>query len=250
MSESKTKPCPQCQKTIPRERRLCMACTPPRAAGPSTPEVEAKRTSAPPKMKERKPDAPALPALDCLPSEFELEVKHAKRAARLKILKDYFASAYMEGDELDSLPGAARDFLRNIAEKAERKEAAKKSSNMWFITVNPKVGHTLQELQTRVAKALKKKYVASALYAYEITGNADRSPHCHMLITLTEEKPQSIIKREFGNTFKDLTSALDVKMVPDLDDYDRRANYVTGVKADAAKQQDIYDIVEPWRQAT
>lgn len=64
----------------------------------------------------------------------------------------------------------------------EKLKTSKDATGFMFITVNPMPGVSLQTLKSSTELFVSKEhYIHAAAYSYEVTRNANRSPHVHIL---------------------------------------------------------------------
>lgn len=102
-----------------------------------------------------------------------------------------------------------------------------------MVTVNPRPGVTLEELQKKVAKYLTKKMITDYLYAYEVR-NAEGGLHCHIIVKY-QAKPYDF-KRGTKNTFKTICDSnnseiLNFRWVEEVD-LPSKVMYLQGHKQD------------------
>lgn len=221
--------------------------------------LQAKRKAKPqaqPKVKEQKRDEVERPARRALPApdpEFHMELKEAKAFARRKVIRDYYVAQFKAGEDIEEMSDAAQAWFQQMLDKQEAKEKAKKTGTCWFITVNPKDGIALKQLHAAIQKMCKKKYVdtTQTRWCYEVTDKLERAPHAHIIVHLTEEKSLSIVKREFGNTFKNLVGNpqhVDVKTNFSTEDQARRERYIRGTKKKPEANRKHQEYCLPWRE--
>lgn len=112
-----------------------------------------------------------------------------------------------------------------------------------FITVTPKSTVTFKELNNKVKKALKKKWIKSAHYCYEWR-NGDEGLHLHMLVEFVKTKKPSHVHREFWSTFKNLLG--ECKKNVTVINTNKPANimqYLKGYKDGQPKRNAGHDII-------
>lgn len=125
-------------------------------------------------------------------------------------------------------------------------------SPYWLITINPKPGTELEDLDKVVAKILRKKTIQSFAFVYEIRKKEDdiyTGLHCHILVYQT--LPSHDFKRGVQNTCKHICQSknpniLNFKNVPE-DAVQQKIEYLLGNKTD--KKELGVALTMEWREA-
>lgn len=103
-----------------------------------------------------------------------------------------------------------------------------------FLTINPKPGITLSELQKKVEKFVKRKFIHAHKYVYEIRKENDQGLHCHMLVHYTC-KPYDL-KRGAKSTFNAICNVNDPHILNFVfiknEDINQKVEYMKGMKQD------------------
>jgi len=242
-----------------KAERLCIVCKEPGLFRKQVAHPGCQQFVDPPPAEQKRAvesvedDAVPAPEEVEYDAEFQLELHEAKTFARKKVMRDYYVSQFKQGEDIEGLRPAARQWFEQMLAKQNAKEDNKKTGHRWFITVNPKEGVELQTLHTAVRKAVKKKYVDKehTFWCYEVTDNPQRAPHAHMLVFLNESKAYSTIKKEFGNTFKNLVdNDKAVRYDPCFTETakDNMTRYIQGTKRKPASNAKHIQHCLPWRK--
>lgn len=102
-----------------------------------------------------------------------------------------------------------------------------------MITINPRPGTTLEELQNKVEKFVSRKMILDYLYAYEVR-NAAGGLHCHVIVRY-QSKPYDL-KRGTKSTFKNICDSnnpqiLNFRWIEEAD-LPAKIQYIQGRKQD------------------
>lgn len=106
-----------------------------------------------------------------------------------------------------------------------------------LITVNPKPGITLCELQKKLEKYISRKFIDGYIYCYEVRKEDHTGLHCHILLKYNC-RPYDL-KRNTKNTFKTLCDSnnpkiLNIKYIEE-DLLKSKIEYILGNKQDSKK---------------
>lgn len=115
-----------------------------------------------------------------------------------------------------------------------------------WITVNPKKGVTLDELQKKVQKMYSKKWIQSYMYVYEIGEKGNH--HSHGLIKTAQRRDK--VKAQLANSVKDITTVTNehcfcIRFLTDLAVVQDKIWYMTGEKQD--KKLHAVEETKKWR---
>jgi len=160
----------------------------------------------------------------------------SRKSAIQKVLTNYYTDAIYTVPTEFFDPDSESDIInwvnkRNVSGKYDYA----------LVTINPK-SDIFPPFEKAVNKALKKKFIKTALYNYEWR-NDNVGLHVHMLITLTKPKKRSEIRREFYNTFKYLVGGeLHIHVIMTNDHINMKA-YIAGTKNNRPKQNKHRDMV-------
>lgn len=172
----------------------------------------------------------------------------AKERAINKLLDQYYFDKIMEGglNLTNFIPSCE---LEDIEQYVQQRQ--KRRYKYIMITVNPMEDIPWHELDKKVKKCIKKKWIKNATYCYEWR-NKMLGLHTHIRCEITDKNPCEI-NREVYNTFKNLVGNklhVNIKMSNANEAF---LNYVKGLKNKQPKQNAEYDeenreklCINPW----
>lgn len=159
------------------------------------------------------------------------------------LFKHQFVNEFMSDGVIPVEPN--NEIYKEICEKAKDRVVTKPV--FVLLTINPKPGITFQELDKKIQKFTKRKFIKSYKYVYEIRKEGGKGLHCHIVLHYTC-KPYDL-KRASRSTFKDICevnnpSILNIRYI-EPEDLQQKISYIQGNKQD--KKLKSVKLTKQWR---
>lgn len=183
---------------------------------------------------------------------WNIEEQDAMAKAYLKAIQD--AQSVIIRQRVQNGDFEGMETLEMLMKQIKNKKGNGGNLNLhYMVTVNPKPGVTLAELQKKVNKYVKRKMVRQCEWVYEQRGSHEgelgKGMHVHMLVTQRGDTFDTQFHRNTRNTFKTLVGDPEKHVfitVCKEEWMDGKREYMKGAKTEEGKSEKV-DMDRIWR---
>lgn len=164
-----------------------------------------------------------------------------------KVINDYFDRKKIENQTIGRSRAYQELAFRDFIASENRKNAENSGNKLFWITINPKPGISLETLKKNTLKMYSKKWIKGYMYVYETTSNGHN--HTHGLIVADYEISRA--RKELASTASSICDISNVHcfkfvVLDDPNVAQQKMNYMMGLKQ--SKKEENVSITKQWRK--